>query len=303
MNRFQANLCLLTATLCWALEPTLLKRFDLDVSVMGVVAMTSGLAAVCLGIVFWSRWRVRPSRASLSKLGYLAVLDLVASALGFWGARQVDLSTSAFLLALCVVGVPVVLVVKRRPVPGRTWVGIAVILLGLALAVQIRPGSMAWVPTVVLLGAAAVRSVYMVGVNDMSKTHDPAQMAVYLLAGASVLGFVGWTVTDPGSITGMDYSANFWATLVMYALFVFSIFTATSFLAQPYASAQSVAVIYSLEVTFAVLLGAVLPHLLVDRIHLTLAVLAGCLLTCLGVIVAEVDLVASFRASVSRAAR
>ena len=96
--------------------------------------MTSGLAAVCLGIVFWSRWRVRPSGASLSKLGYLAVLDLVASALGFWGARQVDLSTSAFLLALCVVGVPVVLVVKRRPVPGRTWVGIAVILLGLALA-------------------------------------------------------------------------------------------------------------------------------------------------------------------------
>ena len=64
-------------------------------------------------------------------------------------------------------------------------------------------------PTVVLLGAARFGAMYMVGVNDMSKTHDPAQMAVYLLAGASVLGFVGWTVTDPGSITGMDYSANF----------------------------------------------------------------------------------------------
>ncbi len=303
MNRFQANLCLLTATLCWALEPTLLKRFDRNVSVMGVVALTSGLAAICLGIVFWSRWRVRPSRASLRKLAYLAVLDLVASALGFWGARQVDLSTSAFLLALCVVGVPVVLVVRRRPVPGRTWVGIVIILLGLALAVQIKPGSMAWAPALVLLGAAAVRSVYMVGVNDMSKKHDPAQMAVYLLAGASMLGFVGWALTDPGSIVAMDYSADFWATLVMYALFVFSIFTATSFLAQPYASAQSVAVIYSLEVTFAVLLGAALPHLLVDRIQLTIAVLAGCLLTCVGVIVAEVDLRGALRAAVSRSAR
>ncbi len=303
MNRFQANLCLLTATLCWALEPTLLKRFAPDVSVMGVVALTSGLAALCLGIVFWSRWRIRPSRASLPKFGYLAVLDMLAGVMSIWGARQVDLSASAFLLALCVVGVPVVLVAQRRSVPGRTWFGIAIILLGLALAVQIRPGSMAWVPTLVLLGAAAVRSVYIVGVNDMAKTHDPAQMAVYLLSGASVLGFLGWVLTDPGSITGMNYSADFFATLVMYALFVYSIFTATSFLAQPYASAQSVAVIYSLEVTFAVLLGAVLPHILVDRIHLTLAVLAGCLLTCLGVIVAEVDLRVAFRASVARSSR
>lgn len=303
MNRFQANLCLLTATLCWALEPTVFQRFDLDVSVMGVVAMTSGLAAVCLGIVFWSRWRVRPGRALLSKLGYLAVLDLVANVLAFWGARQVDLSTSAFLLALCVVGVPVVLLARRRSVPGRTWVGIAIILLGLALAVQIRPGSMAWIPTLGLLAAAAVRSVYIVGINDMTKTYDPAQMAVYLLAAVSVLGFVGWSVTDPGSIAGMNYSADFFATLVMYALFVFSVFTATSFLAQPYATAQSVAVIYSLEVTFAILLGAVLPSLLVERIHLTTAVLAGCLLTCLGVIVAEVDVVAAVRAATARRPR
>lgn len=148
-----------------------------------------------------------------------------------------------------------------------------------------------------------MRSVYIVGINDMTKTYDPAQMAVYLLAAVSVLGFVGWSVTDPGSIAGMNYSADFFATLVMYALFVFSVFTATSFLAQPYATAQSVAVIYSLEVTFAILLGAVLPSLLVERIHLTTAVLAGCLLTCLGVIVAEVDVLPAIRAATARRPR
>lgn len=295
MNKFQANICLLTATACWALEIILFKHFPPDVPAFAVVSLGTGLSAICLAVVFWPHLRVRPTRGLLWRAGLLAVLNVAQNTLAIIGTRKLDLSTSMFLLTLYVVGVPIVLTLGRRGVPGRTWAGVAVILVGLALAVPLRPGVAVLGSMLVLVLASTVRSFYVVGVNDAAKAVDPAQLAVYLLAAISVLAFLGWLITDPASITGMDYSPDFIATLFMYSIFAYTIFTAAAFFAQPYVSAANVAVVYSLLVVFSVALGATLPSLLVSRIALTSGLVAGCALICLGTIVAEVDVAATVR--------
>ena len=182
MNRFQANICLLTATLCWALEIILFKHFPPGVPAFAVISLGTGLSAVCLAVVFWPHLRARPSGAFLWRAGLLALLNVAQNSLAIIGTRRLDLSTSMFLLSLYVVGVPVVLTLGRRPLPRRTWAGVAVILIGLSLAVQLRPDAMLIGPMLLLVGASTVRSFYVVGVNDAAKVVDPAQLAVYLLA-------------------------------------------------------------------------------------------------------------------------
>lgn len=73
-------------------------------------------------------------------------------------------------------------------------------------------------------------------------------------------------------------------------MFVIALYTGINFFGQRYASAPTVAVLYSTEVVFATLLSATLPSLLVDRIHLTTAMAAGCALIVAGAVFAEIGL-------------
>lgn len=295
MNKFQANICLLTSTLCWAPEVILFKRFPAGIPAFAVISLSTGLGALILLAVLWTHLRRRPSWSSLWRIGVLAVLAMTQNTLGVVGSRQLSVSTSMFVLSLYVVGVPLVLTLSRRMPPLRNWVGVAVIMVGMALAVQLGSGGARLGPLLILLISTIVDSFYLVGINDTSRICDPAELTVYLLALVSLLSFGGWVISDPGSVTTLGYSADFIAVLFMYAVFVIALSYATAFSAQPFVTAQNVAVVYSLQVVFGILLAATLPSLLVQRIELTPAIVAGCLLICGGAITSEVNLVAALR--------
>lgn len=311
MNRFQANLCLLTTTMCWAPEVVLMKRFPAGVPALAVITLSTALGAAILLLVLFAHVRVRPTRGFLCWAALLGLLTAVQSTLAVLGSRQLPVSTSMFLLSLYVVGVPVVMVIIRpfrrwrgqplEPAPApRTWAGVALIMVGLALAVQLGSGSAQLVPIAILLVSVALLSLYLVGVNNASRRYDPAQMIVYVLGFASVFALGGWLLVDPGSLPAVDLSADFVAVLAMYSIFVIALAGGVAFFAYPYVTPTNVAAVYSLQVVFAIGLAAVLPSLLVQRLRLTAGIVAGCLLVVVGVLVAEVDLLGMLRRRVGR---
>lgn len=290
MNTFQANICLLTTTLCWAPEVIFLKRMPAGVPALAVITLSTALGTLLLLVVFVGHVRRRPSWAFLRRVALLGLLTAAANTLAVVGARQVPVATSMFLLSLYVVGVPIVLVLGRRPPPARTWLGVAVILLGMALALQLGGGTLRLLPMAVLLLSVAAMSLYLVGANDTSRTCDPAQMIVYVLGFASVFALLGWLVLDAPSVLTVDFTADFVAVLFMYTIFVIAIASAVAFFAYPHLTPTNVAAVYSLQVVFAIVLAAALPGMLVQRIQLTPSIAAGCLLMVAGVLLSEVDL-------------
>ena len=186
MNRFQANLCLLTTTMCWAPEVVLMKRFPAGVPALAVITLSTALGAAILLLVLFAHVRVRPTRGFLCWAALLGLLTAVQSTLAVLGSRQLPVSTSMFLLSLYVVGVPVVMVIIRpfrrwrgqplEPAPApRTWAGVALIMVGLALAVQLGSGSAQLVPIAILLVSVfAIRLGWFRAVGYQSLFDSPA---------------------------------------------------------------------------------------------------------------------------------
>jgi drug/metabolite transporter (DMT)-like permease len=216
-------------------------------------------------------------------------LDVASTGLAFAGTVHTTTPLALFLMSLYVLGVPLTLVAMRRPLSARTWWGTLVITLGLFLVADLPSQVLAYSPVLLLLAAVALRSLVIVGVNDALKHLDPAQFAVYILGSGALVTLVAWVIVDPTSMAVSNYSSAFVAALFMYSMFVIALYTGINFFGQRYASAPTVAVLYSTEVVFAILLSATLPSLLVDRIHLTAAMGVGCALILAGAVFAEFD--------------
>ncbi|MEG0016835.1 MAG: DMT family transporter [Gordonibacter sp.] len=290
MNRFQANICLICVTMCWSVEVILLKNIPTEIPAFAVVCMTNFIGALVLGAAFFARLKkMHLSRSLVLNASFLATLSVAFNVLATIGLRYLEVSTGTFAQMMTLVIVPLALFLLRRSVSPQRWAGIAIVIVGIFIALGPSVGSIDLLGITLVLSSCVIEAVYLIRLNACAKKADPMQLAVLLLALISLFSGIVWAVFDPWSIPALRLNAAALASLFMYSLFICAIAMALNIFAQKTAAVQDTIVIYALQIVFSTIFAATLPDLLLEPVPLTAFAVIGCSLVCIGNIVSEFD--------------
>ncbi len=268
MNRLQANLCLICVTLCWSTEVIIFSCIPDSVLPFATTFICNAIATVVLAACFFKRIKREMSKSSkkiLLKCLLLGVLNCAYNALFMYGLKSFDVSTGAFTFSMTVVVLPVVLITMRKSVGVKTWISVALVLSGIVIALG---GSLTQIPyagLLFMLLGCIIRSVFIVKLNDFAREHDSITLSVFISAFVAVISFVIWFVLQPSTFATIPWSGTIIASLFIHAYFIVAFAQTLNIFAQRRATATESTIIYSLEIVFSLIWGAVLPENLVDR--------------------------------------
>ena len=268
MNRLQANLCLICVTLCWSTEVIIFSCIPDSVLPFATTFICNAIATVVLAACFFKRIKREMSKSSkkiLLKCLLLGVLNCTYNALFMYGLKSFDVSTGAFTFSMTVVVLPVVLITMRKTVGAKTWISVALVLSGIVIALG---GSLTQIPyagLLFMLLGCIIRSVFIVKLNDFAREHDSITLSVFISAFVAVICFVIWFVLQPSTFATIPWSSTIIASLFIHAYFIVAFAQTLNIFAQRRATATESTIIYSLEIVFSLIWGAVLPENLVDR--------------------------------------
>ena len=268
MNRLQANLCLICVTLCWSTEVIIFSCIPDSVLPFATTFICNAIATVILAACFFKRIKREMSKSSkkiLLKCLLLGVLNCAYNALFMYGLKSFDVSTGAFTFSMTVVVLPVVLITMRKTVGVKTWISVALVLSGIVIALG---GSLTQIPyagLLFMLLGCIIRSVFIVKLNDFAREHDSITLSVFISAFVAVISFVIWFVLQPSTFATIPWSGTIIASLFIHAYFIVAFAQTLNIFAQRRATATESTIIYSLEIVFSLIWGAVLPENLVDR--------------------------------------
>jgi drug/metabolite transporter (DMT)-like permease len=221
----QAEAGLLLLVLLWALNFSVIKIGLGAIPPFGFNALRFPLAALLLGAVLLTTGRLTlPARRDVPRLIVLGVIGNFAyqllfisgMALSRAGNASVLLTTSPIFTALLSAWL------GHERIRGRAWLGIGAATAGIALVVGsgedgFRFGTETLRGDLLMVGAAAVWSVYTVGARDPIRKYGSMRVTAWTLwAGAVLLLLVG--VPDLRALDGA-ISPGIWAA-VMYAGFL-----------------------------------------------------------------------------------
>lgn len=205
MNRLQANLCLLCVTLCWSAEVVLYACIPAGVPAFATTCVTGLAGAALLAVPFRRRiaaaLREGGWRFALAGLG-LAALSAAYNTLYLFGMQSLDVASGAFTFSMTVVVLPVVLLTMRRRVAAETWLSVALVLAGIALALGASVRATNAPGLAVLVAGCLLRAILIVLLSDLVKRRDPIAVAVLLEGFAGLLSLGGWFAEDPRLFAG-----------------------------------------------------------------------------------------------------
>ncbi len=268
MNRLQANICLVCVTLCWSTEVIIFSCIPNDVLPFATTFICNAIAAVILAACFFRRIKQEWSRSGkrlLLRCLLLGALNCGYNALFQYGLNYFDVSTGAFTFSMTVVILPVVLISMKKNVDKKTWLSVALVSVGIVVALG---GNMLHVHPVgllLMLCGCILRAVYIVRLNDYAREHDPVSLSVFVSVFVAAISFVIWMVLQPATFGAIQWSGTIIASLFIYAYFIIVFAQTLNIFAQKRATATESTIIYTLEIVFSLIWGAVLPETLIER--------------------------------------
>ena len=228
----------------------------------------NAIATVVLAACFFKRIKREMSKSSkkiLLKCLMLGVLNCAYNALFMYGLKSFDVSTGAFTFSMTVVVLPVVLLTMRKSVDIKTWISVVLVLSGIVIALGGNLSQIPYAGLLLMLLGCIVRSVFIVKLNDFAREHDSITLSVFISAFVAVISFVIWFVLQPSTFATIPWSSTIIASLFIHAYFIVAFAQTLNIFAQRRATATESTIIYSLEIVFSLIWGAVLPENLVDR--------------------------------------
>ena len=288
MNKLQANICLLAVTLCWSTEVIIFAIVPSEVNPFAVMCIPSLIGACMLLLCFNTRiveqFR-RDKMLLLRRVLLLSALNITYNVLSVYALDYLDVSTGAFTFALTVVILPVMLLIRRRNVPVRTWISALIVLLGICVATVPTIERADLLPLAVMVVVCILRANFIVKLNDYAREHDPITLTTGMVAFNAVLSFIPWCVIQPATFFALTWSSELIASMFVYAYFVVAFTWVMNTYAQRYASPAQATIIYATEIVFSTIWACILPASLIDPVQLSVPIVLGCLLVVFGNVV------------------
>ncbi len=292
MNRLQANLCLICVTLYWSAEVILYACIPKGIPLFATSCVTSYAGGLLLLAAFWRRIReaIRHAGGPLV-LGclLLAALSALYNTMYLYGLKFFDVTTGAFTISMTIVVLPVALLTMHRHVSKGTWLSIALVTVGIILAMgpSLRGEQL---PGLALMGGGCLlRAILIVILTDMVQRHDPIAIACFLELLAGILSLGGWLCEDSRLFFGLPFSRTLVASWAIYAYFIVAIAQVLNTFALKHVTAANATIVYSLEIIFSVIWGMFLPADLIGRVKITPMILLGLVFVFVGSLAEIID--------------
>ena len=288
MNNLQANICLLAVTLCWSCEVVLLSVLPEGVSPFATTCATSAIGAVMLGVCFARRIiaAYKKDGAKLARrIVFLSVLNASYNVLIELGLDYFDVSTGAFTLSMVVVVLPVMLLVMRRGVSGRTWLSALLVLIGIGIAAVPVYESIHPMGFLTMLTSCIIRALFIVKLSDYAREHDPVALAGGISCVNTLVTFIPWFIMEPLTFAALPWSPTLISVFVVYSYFIVGFATVMNVFAQRRATPTQATIIYATEIIFSITWAKILPDHIVGSVDITPFVIAGCAFIVLGNVV------------------
>ncbi len=240
-----ATLTLVAVTACWGSTFFLIKDLLERIPVLDFLAVRFAVATVAIVLIFpRAVSRLGPDARKQSVV--LGLLYGVAQVLQTAGLEHTPASVSGFITGMYVVFTPLLAApILRERIGGLTWVAVAVAVVG--LAVLSLDGFSVGYGEVLILVAAVLYALHIVGLGRWSTASDAIGMTVVQLGVVTVICFV---VTAPDGVVVPDRPGD-WASVLYMAVFAAALALAGQTWAQAHLPPTRSAIIMTLEPVFA----------------------------------------------------
>lgn len=292
MNKLQANLCLICVTLCWSAEVIIYACIPDGILSFAITALTNAIAAIILAACFFKRLKAELKRSCkklLLRCLLLGVMNCTYNVLYLQGLDYLDVSTGAFTFSMTIVVLPVILITMKKTVDKKTWISAGLVLVGITVALGSTFAHTQILGILIMLVGCIIRAVFIVKLNDFAKEHDAVTLSVFISVFVTAISFVIWFVLQPETLGAIPWSGTLIATLFIYAYFIIAFAQTLNIFAQKRATAAGSTIIYSLEIAFSLIWGAVLPDTLVDHVIPSPFQIIGALLIVAGSVIEIFD--------------
>ena len=292
MNRLQANLCLICVTLCWSSEVIIFACIPSDVLPFATTFITSSIAAIILGLCFFKRIKKEMKRAGkeiILRCLMLGILKAAYDIMYLYGIKYFDVSTGAFTFSITVVVLPVILLTMRKNVGKKTLISVAFVVSGIVIALGSTITGTQLPGLLLMIFGCTIRAIFIVKLNDFAKKYDSITLSVWISVVGAVISFIIWIIIQPSTFAAIPWSGTIIASLFIYAYFIVAFAQTLNIFAQKRATAAEATIIYSLEIVFSLIWGAVLPETLIERVIPSPFHIIGAVLIIVGNLVEIID--------------
>jgi len=275
-------------TFCWSAEVIIAACVPGDVVPFAMTCITSLIGGGLLWFLFSER--IKKGISAQSKKLILLCLGLSAmncayNVLFMTGWKYFDVSTGAFMICFTAVVLPFVLIARREAVEKKTWVSAALIFCGILIAIArliVRGQAPGFI--IIIIGCT-LRVVFICLLNQYAKEYDPVMISAFISLFVGIIGFGLWFSVQHNTFAAIQWKGTTLASLAIYAYFVTTFAQTVNIFAQKRTTAANSTMIYSLQVVFSVVLGAVVPAALINPVVVTPKTIIGLVLIIVGTIV------------------
>jgi len=285
VTRSESSIVLFSVTLCWASSYIFIKNLPADLSSFAYMTMTSVVAALILGIVFFSRLRELRGK-TLVRAAVMAAIICANLVFERLGVVQIPASTASFVAALNIVFVPFFLLFFKRKPSKNHLLGIVFILAGLVFTSGVYETGSLDPGVIYMVVACLFMAVYIIVVDGFTKQDDPLLLGVGQMFFTAGIAFVLWFFEDPRTFMSISYTNEMLANIFLLAFFARAYAYIMLMYGQKYANPLGVTVIASTEPVVTMVLALLIPSTYGTTESLTLTKLVGAGLIVLGAICA-----------------
>lgn len=292
LNRFQANICLISVTLIWSTEVIIYSCIPDSVLPFATTCITNLIGAALIFLCFFKRiiasYKQDGSKLLLHCL-LLGLLDCAYNVMYIYGLNYFDVSTGAFTLSMDVVILPVILIMRKKNVDSTTWVSAGLVLVGIMFAMARNLFSISIPGFLLILGGCIIRAVFIIKLNQYARKYDPVSVAASYSMIVAVICFIIWVIMQPTTFAAIPWSKEVIASLFIFSYFIVAMAEILNIFAQRHATPASATIIYSSEIIFSLIWGMVLPASLIDPVIPDVFTFVGAGFIVLGNLVELVD--------------
>ncbi len=292
MSKMQANLCLLCVTLLWSTEVIIFACIPTDVVPFATTAITNLIGAALLILCFFKRIRsaIRKGGKKLLLRGLLlGVLNCSYNVLYLYGLDDFDVSTGAFTLSITVVVLPVLLLMRKTGVSKKTWISAGFVLIGILVALAHNLINISVPGLLTITAGCIIRAFFISQLNRYAREYDPVSLTSLLSLTVGIISYIIWLFVQPTTFAAIPWNSQIIASLFIHTYFVVALAQTLNTFAQRRATPASATIIYSMEILFSVIWGAVLPGTLIDRVVPDAYIMIGVVFIVFGNIIEIID--------------
>lgn len=299
MTKKENNILLFSITLCWAASYIFIKELPEDFSSYAYLTLTTGIAALIIGVVFCKKLKFL-RKSIWSKGLFLSILLSMNLLAEKKGISLLPSSNASFLSALTIILVPLFLFFLHQKPKRNHLIGSAIILFGLCVSAGFQFLSFYSIGTLYMLAGCVCSAVYTIAVDRYAKEEDPILICLVQMIFTALIGYFLWILEDPHTFQNIKSTRELWSCIFILAFFTKAYAYIVLMFSQKYTDAVNVTVIASTEPIITLFLAVLLPGSFGQKEHLEVLSLVGAVLIAAGAIVAGIDFLSKSKVKTSR---